>query len=88
VNPSAVPPKRAKRKKGDKRKPRGIDGERFMGVEELARYIGTTPKSIREQVGRGAIPYSKIFGRILFDKVVLREFLESKVVKAIADCKR
>jgi excisionase family DNA binding protein len=44
---------------------------RWMTVEETAEYMRTTPTAIRRRVDRQTIPFTKLGGRILVDRVAL-----------------
>jgi len=91
VNPSAVPPKRKKKKKGEPsepRKPRPINGELCLGVEELHKLLGISVKSVREQAGRGQLPYSRIAGRLVFERSQIELFLAARRVVTVDEAVR
>jgi hypothetical protein len=91
VNKSAIPPKRKKKEKGEppeKGKPRPISGELCLGVEELHKLLGISVKSVREQAGRGQLPYSRIAGRIVFERSQIELFLAARRVVTLDEALR
>jgi hypothetical protein len=54
-------------------------GARLLGRDEAARYLGTTPRSVDRQVGKGVLMPVKLpeLHRILFDKTDLDRLIDS-----------
>jgi len=52
-------------------------GERegFLDVEGASKFLSLTPGAIRSLVKRGAIPFHKPNGRLLFDRAELAEWV-------------
>jgi excisionase family DNA binding protein len=48
----------------------------FLDVGGAAEYLSTTPKAIYALVGRGRLPHHRAGGRLLFDRVGLRAWVE------------
>lgn len=51
----------------------GVTGHRFLNVQEAARFLGVSPKSLYAWVSQRRIPYRKAGRRLLF--------LESELVE-------
>lgn len=50
---------------------------RYMSVDGLATYLGLTEKAVRHRVAQGTIPYRKLRGRVLFDKMTIDAWFAS-----------
>lgn len=50
--------------------------EGFLDVPGAAEYLSTTPKAIYALVGRQKLPHSRAGGRLFFDRVELRAWVE------------
>ncbi len=48
----------------------------FLGVDDAAAYLSTTPAAIRRKVERNRIPHFRADGRVLFDRRELRAWVE------------
>ena len=48
----------------------------FLDVRGAAEYLSTTPKAIYALVGRQKLPHSRAGGRLFFDRVELRAWVE------------
>jgi excisionase family DNA binding protein len=46
----------------------GPRGEQWLGLEQAAAYLCSTPEAVRALVKRGRIPYHKAGGRLLFSR--------------------
>lgn len=55
---------------------RGPSG-RYMSVEEVAAYLGFSSKAVRHRVAQATIPYRKLGGRLLFDRVTIDAWYQS-----------
>lgn len=55
---------------------RGVSG-RYMSVEDIAGYLGISPKAVRHRVAQATIPYRKLGGRLLFDRVTIDAWYQS-----------
>ncbi len=52
----------------------------YLGVEEAANFLATTPKGIYALVSRREIPYRRLGRRLLFDPSELRDYLDKTLV--------
>ena len=58
----------------------GTTDERLWRCGELARYLGTTPGTVRVKVSKRQIPFLKIGRSVRFSPSALEEWLASKAV--------
>lgn len=72
-----------RKKAGQARGRRSINGSLFMGIAELAAERGGTEKSIRAKVARGQLPYFKDGGRIKFLRADIERFYAAKRVLSV-----
>jgi excisionase family DNA binding protein len=50
----------------------------FLTVKELSKWIKLSISKIYSLVGNNEIPYTKIGGKILFDKTKIQDWIEKK----------
>ncbi len=53
------------------------EASRYMSVDDVAAYLGLTEKAVRHRVAQGTIPYRKLRGRLLFDKMTIDAWFAS-----------
>ena len=53
------------------------NSERWIGVEEVAEYLGVRPSTIRDWIKKGTIPANKIGKQWKFKKSELDEWIRS-----------
>lgn len=70
-----VPPKKRKKRPGEAKKLRSIGGE-VLDVDACARFLGTSPYTVRARKDRGLLPYHRWGGRVVFIRTELVEFFE------------
>lgn len=55
----------------------------YLGVEEAAAFLATTPKAVYALVSRREIPFRRLGRRLLFDRAELRAMVEKGRVEPI-----
>jgi predicted DNA-binding transcriptional regulator AlpA len=54
--------------------------ERYLKTSAAAQYLGVTPKSLYHRVAGRTIPYSKVGKSLVFDAVLIDQWVASKRV--------
>lgn len=71
---------------GEKREGRESDGQ-YMDIDHVSSYIDRSKGSIRNLVLRGAIPYRKQAGRLMFLKDEIDQWLQAAPGKTLVEIK-
>jgi len=59
--------------------------KRFIGANDLAQYLGLSPKTVRAWVWQRKVPYHKLGGSIRFDLREIEPWLAKRKRKTILD---
>ena len=60
----------------------------YMNTDEVAMFLGRTPKAIRKLVERGQLPHRRLGRRIIFVRAELEEFIQALPGMNIQDIRR
>ena len=65
-----------------------MEKEEYFYTEECAEFLRTSPGAIRNKAMRRQIPFRKRFGRLIFLKSELKEWIDSAPGVRLEDLKR
>ena len=67
---------------------KGITMKPFLDTNEVAMFLGRSPKAIRKLVERGQLPHRRLGRRVIFVRTELEQFIQALPGMDIQDVQR